>query len=215
MTITVEPSALSLNDVHRLLKLQEKFDGSFTDYLSLEPLTEFEQEDLSRIRNDFRRYLKAGKISEGMVKFFTIAPLMRLAGFYDIPIRLTMEDVVGIAVEDEDKVIKGRMDILAVNQAEATIKPPFWVLVIETKNSAIDVFEGLPQLLTYAFKSLEQRQSVWGLVTNGLRYQFVFLNQGNPSIYQLMSSLNLNETQSSIVLLQVMKSICQLPGFSL
>lgn len=215
MTITVEPSALSLNDVHRLLKLQEKFDGSFTDYLSLEPLTEFEQEDLSRIRNDFRRYLKAGKISEGMVKFFTIAPLMRLAGFYDIPIRLTMEDVVGIAVEDEDKVIKGRMDILAVNQAEATIKPPFWVLVIETKNSAIDVFEGLPQLLTYAFKSLEHQQSVWGLVTNGLRYQFVFLNQGNPSNYQLMSSLNLNETQSSIVLLQVMKSICQLPGFSL
>lgn len=215
MTITVEPSALSLNDVHRLLKLQEKFDGSFTDYLSLEPLTEFEQEDLSRIRNDFRRYLKAGKISEGMVKFFTIAPLMRLAGFYDIPIRLTMEDVVGIAVEDEDKVIKGRMDILAVNQAEATIKPPFWVLVIETKNSAIDVFEGLPQLLTYAFKSLEHQQSVWGLVTNGLRYQFVFLNQGNPSNYQLMSSLNLNEIQSSIVLLQVMKSICHLPGFSL
>lgn len=215
MTITVEPSALSLNDVHRLLKLQEKFDGSFTDYLSLEPLTEFEQEDLSRIRNDFRRYLKAGKISEGMVKFFTIAPLMRLAGFYDIPIRLTMEDVVGIAVEDEDKVIKGRMDILAVNQAESDIAPPFWVLVIETKNSAIDVFEGLPQLLTYAFKSLEHQQSVWGLVTNGLRYQFVFLNQGNPSNYQLMSSLNLNETQSSIVLLQVMKSICQLPGFSL
>ncbi|MEA5598481.1 hypothetical protein VB797_29520 [Rivularia sp. UHCC 0363] len=94
--------------------------------------------------------------------------MMRLAGFYDIPIRLTMEDVVGITIEDEDKVIKGRMDILAVNQAEATIAPPFWVLVIETKNSEIDVFEGLPQLLTYAFKSLEQQSSVWGLVTRRL-----------------------------------------------
>ena len=213
MTLTVEPSTLSLNDVHRLLKFQEKFDGSFTDYLTLEPLTEFEQQDLSRIRNDFRHYLKAGKISEGMVKFFTVAPLMRLAGFYDIPIRLTMEDVIGIAIEDEDKVIKGRMDILAVNQAQATIAPPFWVLVIETKNSAIDVFEGLPQLLTYAFKSLEQQVSVWGLVTNGQRYQFVYLEKGNPPNYQLMPLLSLNELQGSILLLQVMKAICQLPGF--
>lgn len=215
MTLTVEPSTLSLNDVHRLLGLQEKFDGSFTDYLTLEPLTEFKQQDLSPIRNDFRRYLKAGKISEGMVKFFTVAPLMRLAGFYDIPIRLTMEDVIGIAIEDEDKIIKGRMDILAVNQAEATTAPSFWVLVIETKNSAIDVFEGLPQLLTYAFKSLEQQSSVWGLVTNGQRYQFVYLNQGNPPIYQLMPLLNLNELPGSILLLQVMKAICQLPAFSL
>ncbi|WP_414621136.1 restriction endonuclease subunit R [Calothrix sp. CCY 0018] len=215
MTITVEPSSLSLNDVHRLLKLQKQANGLFTDYLTLEPLTEFEQQDLSRISNDFERYLAAGKISEGMVKFFTIAPLMRLAGFYDIPIRLTMEDVVGIAVEDEDKIIKGRMDILAVNQAEAITTPPFWVLVIETKNSAIDVFEGVPQLLTYAFKSLEEQSSVWGLVTNGLRYQFVYLKQSNPPIYQLMPSLSLNETQSSTVLLQVMKAICELPGFSL
>ncbi len=93
MTLTVEPNTLSLNDAHRLLKLQKQPNGLFTDYLTLEPLTEFEQEDLSRIRNDFEGYLAAGKISEGMVKFFTIAPLMRLAGFYDIPIRLTMEDV--------------------------------------------------------------------------------------------------------------------------
>ena len=59
-------------------------------------MTELEQQDLSRIRNDFERYLAEGKISEGMVKFFTIAPLMRLAGFYDIPIRLTMEDVLTV-----------------------------------------------------------------------------------------------------------------------
>jgi hypothetical protein len=102
MPITVEPSSLSLNDVHRLLKLQEEPIGSFTDFLTLNSLTEFEQEDLLKIRNDFWRYLAAGKISEGLVKFLTIAPLMRSAGFYDVPIRLTMEDVIAIAIEDED-----------------------------------------------------------------------------------------------------------------
>lgn len=213
MTLTVESSSLSLNDVHRFLKLEKLLNGLFTDLLSLEPLSEFEQQDLLRIRNDFDRYLSAGKISEGLVKFLTIAPLMRLAGFYDVPIRLTMEDSIAIAVEDEDKRITGRMDILAINSPQSIIAPPFWVLVIETKNSAINVIEGLPQLITYAFKSLEQQSSVWGLVTNGQLYQFVYLRCEDQPIYQLMPLLNLTESLGAIKLLQVLKSICKLPNF--
>ncbi|WP_322745177.1 restriction endonuclease subunit R [Nostoc sp. LEGE 12447] len=160
MTLIVDASSLCLNDVHRFLKLEELSNGSFTNFLSLEPLSEFEQQDLLRIRNDFGCYLNARKVSEGLVKFITFAPLMRLAGFYDLPIRLTMEDSIAIAVEDEDRRITGRIDILAINSFQSNIAPPFWVVVIETKNSAIEVGEGLPQLLTYAFKSLEQQPSV-------------------------------------------------------
>ncbi|MEH2349022.1 MAG: restriction endonuclease subunit R [Nostoc sp.] len=213
MTLTVEASSLSLNDVHRFLKLDKLATGSFTDFLSLEPLSEFEQQDLLRIRNDFDRYLSYRKISEGLVKFLTIAPLMRLAGFYDVPIRLTMEDSVAIAVEDEDRRITGRMDILAINSPQSKIAPPFWVVVIETKNSAIEVGEGLPQLLTYAFKSLEQQTSVWGLATNGLRYQFVYLRRDEQPTYDLMPLLSLNESPDAIELLQVFKAICKLPDF--
>ena len=213
MTLTVEASSLSLNDVHRFLKLEKLSNASFTDFLSLEPLSEFEQQDLLRIRSDFERYLNARKISEGLVKFLTIAPLMRLAGFYDVLIRLTMEDSIAIAVEDEDRRITGRMDILAINSPQSNIAPLFWVLVIETKNSAIEVGEGLPQLLTYAFKSLNQQPSVWGLVTNGLRYQFVYLRCDQQPTYQLMPLLNLNESPGATELLQVLKSICKLPNF--
>lgn len=213
MTLTVEASSLSLNDVHRFLKLDKLATGSFTDFLSLEPLSEFEQQDLLRIRNDFDRYLSYRKISEGLVKFLTIAPLMRLAGFYDVPIRLTMEDSIAIAVEDEDRRITGRMDILAINSPQSNIAPPFWVVVIETKNSAVEVGEGLPQLLTYSFKSLEQQPSVWGLVTNGLRYQFVYLRHHEQPSYQLMPLLSLNESPDAIELLQVFKAICKLPNF--
>jgi hypothetical protein len=213
MPLTVEASSLSLNDVHRFLKLEKLSNDSFTDFLTLEPLSEFEQQDLLRIRNDFDRYLSARKISEGLVKFLTIAPLMRLAGFYDVPIRLTMEDSIAIAVEDEDRRITGRMDILAINNPQSNIAPPFWVVVIETKNSAVEVGEGLPQLLTYAFKSLDQQPSVWGLVTNGLRYQFVYLRHDVQLTYQLMPLLNLNESPGAIKLLQVLKSICKLANF--
>ncbi|WP_414512889.1 restriction endonuclease subunit R [Nostoc sp. PCC 9305] len=213
MTLTVEASSLSLNDVHRFLKLEKLSNGSFTDFLRLEPLSDFEQQDLLRIRNDFDRYLSAGKISEGLVKFLTIAPLMRLSGFYDVPIRLTMEDSIAIAVEDEDRRITGRMDILAINNPQSNIAPPFWVLVIETKNSSVNVIEGLPQLLTYAFKSLEQQPSVWGLVTNGQLYQFVYLRHDSQSTYELMPLLNLSQSPDAIELLQVFKAICQLPNF--
>ncbi|WP_193194765.1 restriction endonuclease subunit R [Nostoc sp. MG11] len=213
MPLIVEASSLSLNDVHRFLKLEKLSNASFTDFLSLEPLSEFEQQDLLRIRSDFERYLSAGKISEGLVKFLTIAPLMRLAGFYDVPIRLTMEDSIAIAVEDEDKKITGRMDILAISSPQTNTAPPFWVLVIETKNSAINVIEGLPQLLTYAFKSLEQQTSVWGLVTNGQLYQFVYLRRDQQLTYQVMTLLNLNESEGATKLLQVLKAICQLLNF--
>ncbi|MEH2277825.1 MAG: restriction endonuclease subunit R [Nostoc sp.] len=213
MTVTVEASSLSLNDVHRFLKLEKLSNASFTDFLSLEPLSEFEQQDLLRIRSDFERYLNAGKISEGLVKFLTIAPLMRLAGFYDVPIRLTMEDSIAIAAEDEDRRITGRMDILAINSPQSNIAPLFWVVVIETKNSAIEVGEGLPQLLTYAFKSLNQQPSVWGLVTNGLRYQFVYLRDDQQPTYQLMPLLSLNESPDAVEFLQVFKAICKLPNF--
>ncbi|MEH2007899.1 restriction endonuclease subunit R [Nostoc sp.] len=219
MTLTVEASSLSLNDVHRFLKLEKLSNASFVDFLSLEPLSEFEQQDLLKIRNDFDRYLSARKISEGLVKFLTIAPLMRLAGFYDVPIRLTMEDSIAMpaavnnAVEDEDRRITGRMDILAINSPQSNVAPPFWVVVIETKNSAIEVGEGLPQLLTYAFKSLEQQSSVWGLVTNGLRYQFVYLRRDEQPSYQLMPLLSLNESPKAIELLQVFKAICKLANF--
>lgn len=211
MPQTLSASALSLNDVYRLLGLEQQVGGSFTELLSLQPLTESEHQDLLQIRNDFYGYLAAGKISEGLVKFLTLAPLMRLAGFYQSPIRLTMEEsIADIAIRDEDKIITGRMDILAVNNAQAeTAAARFWILVIEAKNSEADVFAGLPQLLTYAFKSLEQQSSTWGLVTNGLRYLFVYLRQGTPPTYQLvLPELNLLEPERTIQLLKVLKAIC-------
>ncbi|HYX13868.1 MAG TPA: hypothetical protein VE944_05755 [Nostoc sp.] len=67
--------------------------------------------------------------------------------------------------------------------------------------------------MLYAFKSLNEQTSVWGLVTNGLRYQFVYLRRDEQPTYQLMPLLNLNESPGAIKSLQVLKSICKLPNF--
>ncbi|MCW6050311.1 restriction endonuclease subunit R [Microcoleus sp. A2-C5] len=223
MTQNLEASQLSLNDVRRLLKLERQTEGSFAESLSLEPLTDSEQQQLLEISNDFWRYLETGKVSEELVKFLTLSPLMRLTGFFKIPVVLTMEDSIPIEVEDEDTLIKGRLDILAVNGPDAEIgAAQFWILVVEAKNSAlakpskrIAPLTGLPQLLTYAFKSLQVQSSVWGLTTNGESYRFVRLTRGNPCTYQILPELNLIDKGRSIELAQVLKAICKLQNVQL
>ncbi|MBW4555264.1 MAG: restriction endonuclease subunit R [Trichormus sp. ATA11-4-KO1] len=212
MTTTLDASNLRLKDVQRLLKFSEQLNDSITSLLSLESLSEFEIQEVELISHIFREYYADGKISEGQIKFLFLAPLMKLAGFYQPNIKITLEEnVAEISVEDEDTNIKGRMDILAVNKLqEKTINTPFWILVIESKNSSINALEGLPQLLTYAYASLEHQTSVWGLTTNGMDYQFVYMQQGNPPIYQLIPKLDITHVTSAIELLQVLKAICQL-----
>lgn len=203
---------LTLSEVLRLLKFQKLPNGSFTPLLSLEPLTEFEQQELIQTCEDFDSYLTDGKVSEGQVKLVSVGPLLRLAGFYRSPIKMFLEEgIADIAVEDEGATITGRLDLLAIDKNTfTTTDVPFWILVIETKNSAIDVLAGLPQLLAYAYKSLEHQTSVWGLVTNGARYQFAYIQSGTPPSFQLMPLLNLMDCEPAIQILQVLKAICKL-----
>lgn len=208
MTV-LQARQLSLSDVHRLMDYQRQYSHLFTPPLTLENLSEFEQRELNQIRQDFDNYIVEGKVSEGQVKLLTIAPLLRLAGFYQHPIKITLEEnIERFSIEDEDTHITGRLDILAINKARRLAKnASFWVIVIECKNSAADPSVGLPQVLTYAFDSLQYQESVWGLVTSGLRYQFVHIQSGTPPTYQIMPFLSFMEPEPSIRVLQVLKAI--------
>jgi hypothetical protein len=122
---------------------------------------------LTQNQNEYRNYWAASKVSEGQVRLLSLAPLLRLAGYNRPPIRLDVEEEIErFYIEDEDTYITGRFDIVAVRKDQPTANPvPLWILVIESKESKADVSSGLPQLLTYAFRSLEHQPSVWGLVT--------------------------------------------------
>ncbi|MBO1346060.1 MAG: restriction endonuclease subunit R [Hormoscilla sp. GUM202] len=209
---TIQARKLSLQDVERLLGFQARYNGSFTGMLTLEPLTDSEQQELDRIQNEFLAYWKEGKVTEGQVRVIAVAPLLRLAGFNQPPIKLRVEeDIARIYVDDEDTYITGRFDIVAANKQKSTASnTPLWILVIESKNSAVAESTGLPQLLTYAFKSLESQASVWGLTANGLDYRFVYIQQGNPPTYQFMPIISFFEGDRTRQLLQVLKAIGKL-----
>ena len=211
MTTTLDASNLVLTDVHRLLKLERQIKSSFASFLPLEPLTEIEEQRLGEISRNFEKYYDKGKILEGQIKFLFVSPLMWLSGFYHPNIEITLEEwIANIEIEDEETIIKGRMDILAATKAKTEPSlTALWILVIETKKFSADVSVGLPQLLTYAYKGLSHQESVWGLTTNGMDYQFVCLQKGDPSIYYLFPKLSLLYPEQSVQLLQAMKAICQ------
>ena len=212
MTINLDASNLTMEEVYSLLKFEEQLNDSITSLLSLKPLTELEHQEVLKIREVFRSYHNAGKVSEGQIRLLPIAQLLWFSGFYQPHIKITLEEgIAQIYVEDEDTIIKGRMDILAVSRIQnKKLITPFWILLVETKNSTIDALEGLPQLLTYAYKSLEEQAAVWGLTTNGMNYQFVYIQQGEHPTYQLFPELSLIRPEQTIQLLQVLKAICKL-----
>jgi hypothetical protein len=67
--------------------------------------------------------------------------------------------------------------------------------------------QGLSQLLTDAYSGLEGQRSVWGLTTNGINYQFVQVQAGQPPQYFLLPELSLLHRDSAVALLQVLKAI--------
>ena len=131
--------------------------------------------ETAQIRIDFENYLIDGKVLEDMIIALTVLPMLRLAGFYRSPLKMRIEkEIERINIQDEDISLTGRIDLICINKdCPRANDIPFWILVIEAKNTSISSSEGLPQLLTYAYQSLEQQKSGWGLTTNGVYYEFV------------------------------------------
>lgn len=207
--VVLNAKNLTRGDVHRLLGFEPRLNGAFTPLLKLQTLTEAESQELLNIQQEFLKYWEESKISEGQVRFISVAPLLRLAGFNQPPIRLNIEeDIDRVYIEDEDTYVTGRFDIIAVQrEQDRELIVPLWILVVESKNSEASESTGVAQMLTYAYSSLEHQNQVWGLVTNGVIYQFFYIQKGTPATYQFMPTLNLFENDRAMQLLQVLKAI--------
>ncbi|NJM46673.1 MAG: restriction endonuclease subunit R [Alkalinema sp. RU_4_3] len=204
--VTVQANTLRLKDVHERLGYQRYYADQFEDFLILTELTDHETTELLNIRSEFDRYLVEGNVLEGQVRILSVNPLLRLSGFNRAPITIEVELAIE-PIELPESQITGRMDLLAIRRGKSA--PDFWVLVVESKESGADAMQGLSQLLTYAYTSLQEQRSVWGLATNGINYQFVQIQAGQPPQYFLLPELNLLHRSSASSLLQVLKAICQ------
>jgi hypothetical protein len=213
--VTVRARNMTIEDAHRLLGFEPRRDGAFEDFLTLAPLADDEIQEVEQIREALWSYIDRSRVSEGQAKVISLVPLLRLAGFSRSPFEYLVEEDIGeICIEDEDTVIRGRLDLVVVNRDVPTGKNTFlWIVVVEAKNLEASEFTGIAQMLTYAYRSLERQPSVWGLVTNGVTYQFFYLEKSDKGLtYQYLPALRVVERQQALELLQVLKAIGQISG---
>lgn len=156
-----------------LAVLKQKFNLSATDsdqffnewQQDLPDLTTQEKETLEQIKRRFERHRERSPLAEGVINQLLISPLLTLAGLYDEPFYVTTEASVELEIEEEEEILRGRIDTLI-------IAPQLWVLIIESK-STIAFPVALPQIMTYMMANPNPQIPVYGLIGNGDEFMFI------------------------------------------
>ncbi|WP_414526991.1 type I restriction endonuclease [Nodularia chucula] len=170
---------------------------------NLPGITDSEKQELDKIKAHFLRLAKYPPLSEETVKLVVLSPLLNLAGFYDEPFFMRSEQSIEISVEDKGEVIRGRIDVLVIQEQ-------FWLLVIESKRSSFSLLEAIPQALSYMLANPRLEKPVFGCVTNGSEFIFLKLIQENISQYALSDQFTLLKRKNELYeVLSILKNLSQ------
>jgi hypothetical protein len=153
-----------------------------------------------------RRYVyqrSEGQLLEGTVTLLLASPLLAIAGFYDPPFRVRAEESVMLTLNDGEEILQGRIDVLVLlNQ--------FWVVVLESKKTALSVWTALPQTLAYLMANPQPAQPSVGMVTNEDEILFVKLVQTEQRHYALSRVFApFSSSQELYSTLQILKQLGQ------
>ena len=103
-------------------------------------------------------------------------PILFIGDFYLSPFYVKSEQPIDIAEEDDGVIIKGRIDTLV-------LKDQFWVMVIESKQAAFSIEEGLAQILAYMLGNPNPDKPNFGMITTGGSFVFIKLVKGETPLY--------------------------------
>jgi hypothetical protein len=206
MVQTIAATSIGLRDLRTKFDLQLVKDQQFfREWLDdLPDLSDFEEQLLNRVRQNFFNIYEYPPILESTVKMVALSPLLDLAGFYLPPFHIETEPSINLELNDDEVVVRGRIDVLVLQEQ-------LWVLVIESKRSGISLSEGLPQMLTYLLSNPDKQKPSFGLLTNGIDFQFLKLTQFDAPQYAFSRLFNLYNPGNDLYdVLKVMKHLAQL-----
>lgn len=205
-TRPISKTITSLLDVENQFHLHPTTDDHFfPEWLEDLPQPSSQQKaTLDQIRHRFYRHRQRGSLTEGTINQLLVSPLLTLAGLFDEPFLVSAEQQVELAVEENDELLRGRIDTLI-------IAGQLWVLVVESK-STLTYAAALPQALTYMMANPNPGRSVYGLLTNGDEFQFVKLKAGDHPQYDLSAvfSLLLPRRNQLISVFAILENIRQI-----
>ncbi|NEP13673.1 MAG: restriction endonuclease subunit R [Symploca sp. SIO2C1] len=206
MVQTLPAKEITLQELTDKFGLQliedEQFFREWQDQLP--EITQAETQKLDRVKASYYNLLADPPLLENTVKMVVLSPLLDLAGFYLPPFRIRSEKSIEISLEDEEAIIRGQIDVLAVYDQ-------FWAVVIESKQAAFSLEAGRAQLLTYMLANPHPHRPTYGLILNGSSFRFFKLVQKETSHYAVSRIFDLFNPQNDLYqVLRVLKHLAQL-----
>lgn len=208
MSIAITEAITTIAEAERQFQLSRTEDEAFflEWQTSLPEISDAERSTLDEARRRYLYQRSQGQLLEGTVTLLLASPLLAIAGFYDPPFRVRTEASVQLTLEDGEEVLQGRIDVLVLlNQ--------FWVVVLESKKTALSVWTALPQTLAYLMANPRPEQPSFGMVTNGDEILFVKLVQREQRLYGLSRVFApFSSSQELCNALQILKQIGRVIG---
>lgn len=205
-TYPISKTITTFADLKQKFKLSPSDDELFFKewQQDLPDLTVQEKETLEQIKQRFERHRERSPLAEGVINQLLISPLLTLAGLYDEPFYVTTEASVELEIEEEEEILRGRIDTLVIAQQ-------LWVLIVESK-STIAFPVALPQIMTYMMANPNPERPVYGLIGNGDEFMFIkMLTAGIPQYdFSNIFSLLLPRRNQLEDILQILKQIAQI-----
>lgn len=205
MPIAITEAITTLAEAERRFNLLRTEDATvFREWQTALPnLSTQEQTALDELRRRYLYQRSVGQLLEGTVTLLLASPLLTIAGFYDPPFRVRAEESVQLTLDDGEEVLQGRIDVLVLlNQ--------FWVVVLESKKTALSVWTALPQTLAYLMANPNSKQPSFGMMLNGDEILFVKLVHGSQRVYAVSRVFApFTSSQELYSALQILKQIAQ------
>lgn len=204
MVKTIAIDQITLYDLEQQWGLETSSDPDFFREWQedLPSLTEVERQQLQRVEAAYNNLEKRALLEE-TVKLAVVAPLLNLAGFFLAPFYIETEKSVEITVENDDSILRGRIDILVVRDR-------VWVLTIESKRGEFSLKVGIPQVLSYMLAAPTPQKTLYGMVTNGGSFMFLKLIRGDRLLYSRSKLFILGQDNGLEQTLQVMKHLADI-----
>ena len=205
MVQTIPAQDITINDLKTKFNLQQTNERQFFREWqdNLPQVSESEKQLLERIKTNFLNLIEYLPMLENAVKMVVLSPLLDLAGFYQRPLRFSTEKQVEIVSEDEGTIIKGKIDVLVLQEQ-------LWILVIEAKKAQFSLEPGIPQALAYMLDNPNPEKPIFGLVTNGSNFIFIKLIKQERSLYALSDEFTLRRANDLYIVLSILKQLGKL-----
>jgi hypothetical protein len=208
MTIAVTEAITTLAEAERHFNLVRTEDEAFflEWQVNLPKISSEEQVAVNELRRRYLYQRSVRQLLEGTVTLLLASPLLTIAGFYDPPFQVRTEESIQLTLTDGEEVLQGRIDVLVLlNQ--------LWVVVLESKKTALSVWTALPQTLAYLMANPQPEKPAFGMVTNGDDILFVKLVQTECRFYSPSRVFSpFPSSQELVYVLQVLKRIGQVIG---